>query len=192
MTLTATTALGQAFAFAAIINGICVVVGARAAAAPSLAVVLSQVYWRIARRLGRLDRLILQWHAGTLPKPRGARSRPATVNPPTSRLHIPDSHAMLIHLAQRTAQYRVDIEIFLDRPDTRALLRAAPQAGRILRPLCRILAIDLPEHLRAPPRPKPAPRPSAHIPASHPPGTPDRPLPANIRAAARAWKRYDR
>ena len=65
MTLTATTALGQAFA--AIINGICVVVGARAAAAPSLAVVLSQVYWRIARRLGRLDRLILQWHAGTLP-----------------------------------------------------------------------------------------------------------------------------
>ena len=157
MTLIATTALGRAFA--AIINGLCADVGARVAAVPSLAVVLSQVYWHIARRLGRLDRLILRWHAGALPgphPPRAARPRPAT-----PRLHIPDSHAMPIHLAQRTAQYRVDIEIFLDRPDTRALLRVAPQAVRILRPLCRILAIDLPEHLRAPP-------PGLHPPAFRP------------------------
>ena len=191
MTLIASTALGQAFA--AIINGICAVVGARVAAVPPLAVVLSQVYWRIARRLSRLDRLVLQWHAGTVPRPRPPRAaRPTASNPAAPRPRIPDGHAMLIHLAQRTAQYRVDLEIFLDRPDTRALLRAAPQAGRILRPLCRILAVDLPAYLRAPPRPKPAPRPPARIPANHPPATPDRPLPANIRAAARAWKKYDR
>ncbi len=196
MIFPATTALGQAFA--TIVSGICAAVGARLSAAPALAAVLSQVYWRI----GRLDRLVQHWHADTLPKPRApgaahtraTRTRPAP--PAAPRPRIPDGPAMLLHLAQRTAQYRGQIETFLERPDTRALVRAAPQAGRILRPLCRSLAIDLPDYLRPPPRPRrtPKPRPQApiRIPPNQPLGTPDRPLPTNIRAAARAWKKYDR
>ena len=46
-------------------------------------------------------------------------------------------------------------------PDTRALVEAAPQAGRLLRPLCRALAIDPPAWLRLPGTPEPPPpRPS--------------------------------
>ena len=204
MVFTATTVLGQAFAM--VVNGICAVVARQAHAhgVAALAVLLSQVYWRIARRIGRLDRLVQHWHAGTLPTPRiraprirtprPAEDSPAQTRPAVPR--TPDSHAMLLRLAQPTAQYRGHLETFLERPDTRALVKAAPQAARILRPLCRILAIDLPEYLRLPPRQRPEPRPPANAsakPSSPPPPTStDRPLPAYARAAARAWKKYDR
>ena len=74
-------------------------------------------------------------------------------------------------------------------------VQAAPQAGRLLRPLCRMLGLIVPDYLRLPARPKsPAkapPLPPKHQ-AAHHTGTPDRPLPPEIRAAARAWKKYDR
>ena len=204
MTFTATTPLGQAFAL--VVNGICAIVARHAHAVAALAVVLSQVYWRIARRIGRLDRLVQRWHAGTLPAPRirAARApRPVEIRPAETRPAAPrppESHAMLLRLAQPTAQFRSHLETFLERPDTRALVRAAPQAGRILRPLCRILAIALPEYLRLPPRARPDPPPAAAAatkpspppPPPPPPTPPDRPLPAYVRAAARAWRKYDR
>ena len=63
--------------------------------------------------------------------------------------------------------------------------------ARTLRPLCRLLGVDLPAALR-PPAPKP--RPPRQKPPEPPPptaGTPDRPLPRHIRLAVRAWKRKD-
>jgi hypothetical protein len=42
--------------------------------------------------------------------------------------------------------------------ETRALVAAAPQAGRILRPLCRILGTPIPDWLALPKRPR-KPRP---------------------------------
>src|SRR6185437_9406393 len=58
------------------------------------------------------------------------------------------------------------LRTLLDDPEMRALLGAAPQAGRLLRPLWRKLSVDpLPEALRLPPRP---PRVRAQQPSSAP------------------------
>ena len=73
------------------------------------------------------------------------------------------------------------------------IIAASPGAARTMRPLCRIHGINLPPALRRaklPPRPPKPPRqkPRPPAPPAALPGTPDRPLPAYIRAAVRAWK----
>jgi hypothetical protein len=50
-------------------------------------------------------------------------------------------------------------------PEMTALIQAAPQAGRLLRPLCRNLGVELPPCLQPPPRP---PRPARAAPSSLP------------------------
>ena len=174
----------------------------------ALVPMLSLLTWRLGRVAQRLDRLMLRWQAGTLPQPRPVRAprrRPAAeASPPiyVPPIYVPQGHAWLIHLVQPTAQYMPQLERFLADPQTRALVAAAPQAGRLLRPLCRMLAIAPPEWLRLPARPRPLqPAPVQLAPVQlvpvHPapvqpapqPGTPDRPLPPYIRAAVRAWKR---
>jgi hypothetical protein len=42
----------------------------------------------------------------------------------------------------------------LQQPDTRDFIEAAPQAARLLRPLCHGLGIDQPAWLKLPPRPR--------------------------------------
>jgi hypothetical protein len=78
----------------------------------------------------------------------------------------------------REFRVRLDshLRALLEEPEMRALLAAAPQAGRLLRPLWRKLSLEpLPEMLRLPPRPrKPRaprpPRPAKPAAASGPPG----------------------
>ena len=47
-----------------------------------------------------------------------------------------------------------DLERMFSEPEFLALLQAAPQAGRIVRPLCRALGIPLPQILQLPQRPR--------------------------------------
>ena len=75
-----------------------------------------------------------------------------------------------------------------------ALLATAPQAGRLLRPLCHALAVDLPACLRRPSRPRARPRAPRPAPAPQPPApqppAPQPPAPRfepYVAAAARAW-----
>lgn len=187
-------------AFAAILSGIRGMLALRANAirpitAPAIRV-LMLVYWRLARMAGRLDRLVACRQAGTLPRPRPSRAgrprhEPAASfdrPPPPS---CPRGHAWLIGLHQPTAQYAGQVQAFIDNPDTRALVEAAPQAGRLLRPLCRMLGLAPPPWLRLPERPGP-PRPMRPPPAAQAPPVPpvasDRPLPREVRAAVRAWR----
>ena len=44
--------------------------------------------------------------------------------------------------AHHAAVYGGQLRVILEQPDMVALLRASPQAGRILRPLCRMLAVE--------------------------------------------------
>ena len=175
----------------------------------ALVPMLSLLTWRLGRIAQRLDRLMLRWQAGTLPRPRPPHApRPAAeaslrINVPRINvppIYVPQGHAWLIRLVQPTAQYMPQLERFLADPQTRALVAAAPQAGRLLRPLCRMLAIVPPDWLRLPARParprplqpapvQPAPVQPAPVQPAPEPGTPDRPLPPYIRAAVRAWKR---
>jgi hypothetical protein len=153
----------------------------------------------------RLDRLVHRWRTNTLPTPRrrpqGAPPRARTpANPrPVHPGHrvlppIPRRRGWLLLLVQPAAQLRPAFIDFLTRDDIRQLVADAPQAGRLLRPLCHALAAPLPDWLRLPrrprkptapkPAPQPAPRPAR--PASPPP--PDRPIEPYVLAAARVWK----
>jgi hypothetical protein len=46
------------------------------------------------------------------------------------------------------------VNLMLQDPEARALAEAAPQAGRLFRPLCHMLGLDQPEWLRLPKRPR--------------------------------------
>jgi hypothetical protein len=109
--------------------------------------------------LARLNSLVTRWRTRRLrSRPHGGNTRSA----PQAR--TPGGHAWLIRLVEPTAQFAGQIEALLQDPEITALLQAAPQAGRIFRPLCRMLGIALPAPLRRPPprirprQPKPEPQ----------------------------------
>ena len=150
------TALGQALT--TIITGLRLALRLAATRVPALApLLLLTIHNRLGRMVLRLDRLALQWQAGTLPKPRPARPQAAEPRPQSpQRPYIPAGQAWLIRLAQPAVHSIYPVELFLARPDTQAFLQAVPQAGRLLRPLCRMLGITPPAILQRP-RPRPAP-----------------------------------
>ncbi|MBV9653137.1 MAG: hypothetical protein JOZ42_01100 [Acetobacteraceae bacterium] len=80
----------------------------------------------------------------------------------TRRVSPPKAYGWLLGLAPdlNTRIGRAQIETLLADPALLALLAQAPQAGRILRPLCHMLRIEGPACLQLPPRsrrPRPGP-----------------------------------
>ena len=166
---------------------------------------------RLARLAHRFRTLFARYQAGTLPAPPPPRAQAARQRPPVPRLPVPRLPGKTGWIGARIADAAPcagSIEHLLhNEPEMRDFVRQAPQAGRVLRPLARMLGVTLPAYLRLPPRPKRAPafsrpalgrggwaakRTDEEGSAANPQPTPDRPLPPNIRAAARAWKKYDR
>ncbi len=171
----------QGQAFEVILSRLRALVAHHAARAGAMTALMVHVYNRLSRISHRFDRLAAHWQAGTLPRPRPSRAgtapsaRRATATParPTG-LGLPTGTAWLIRLIQPTAQFAPGIALFLARPETLALVQAAPQAGRLLRPLCRMLAIPTPDYLRLPARPRRPPTP--------PPQPPKAPVPPRTSA----------
>ena len=150
----------------AILLGVRAIVQPHTVISGPLQPLITLIWFYLHRPVRRLERLIARWQQGRLAPPR-ARIRPvaAALPPRAPRLRLPTRHAWLIRLFQRTAQFNPHLEILANRPEMAALLAAAPQAGRILRPLFRMLGIrPLPANLRLPPRPRP-PRPVKPKPA---------------------------
>ena len=124
---------------------------------------LAILLWRyLSATLRRLAALHARFAAGKLPaaprarRPAAARAtadRPRPERPPPG---IPRGPVLATVFR---AGFDEQLQALLDHPEMRALLAAAPQAGRILRPLWRKLSVHpLPAVLRLPPRPrKPAP-----------------------------------
>ena len=152
------------------------------------------LYHRLNRLAARFTALFARWQTNTLPSPRTYTALPYTQHP-TPRL--PTTHGWVNHRIPESAPCTGQLDALLHDPELPKFLAAAPQAGRLLRPLVRALGLPEPDWLKLPSRPKPV-RPSPAQPAQPDPGhdarppTPDRPLPANIRAAARAWRKYDK
>jgi hypothetical protein len=104
------------------------------------------------RRLGRVCRdiegLMARFQAGTLVR-RACRADAAAGAPvertPRGRAvwAWPGRFGWLVRLASyHAAGYGSQLRAVLGQPEMIALLRAAPQAGRILRPVCRMLAVE--------------------------------------------------
>ncbi len=125
--------------FACLVEGLRRAIAARGAGA-WLAVPLMLLLWSRLRRIAlRFARLAEKLRAGTLPPPRRRlrSSRPA--RPPALRL--PRGVAWLLRRLPQAAAAASQLQHLLADPAMDDLLAAAPQAGRLLRPLCQMLGV---------------------------------------------------
>ncbi len=150
--------------FAAVIGDLCRKFAQHGPTTAALAPLVLFLWNYLQRKVRRLERLLTQWQAGRLPKRRAARPKSAPPEPATGEpapsstpkpLRLPSRRAWLVRLVQPTAVFGSQLEVLLTHPDIQALIAATPQAGRILRPIFRMLGVHpLPAILRrsAPPR----------------------------------------
>ena len=173
---------------------------------------------RLHRLALRFQALFDRWQSNTLPKPRPRpRQRrsphldagrlplrtPDAATPRKSLPRLPRALGWVNHRIPDSAPPSGWLESLLHDPDTQSFVHAAPQAGRLLRPLCQALGLPQPDWLRLPPRPR-KPRPSRSRPLlgalgalavnpsllpTDPSPQPDRPLQPYVAAAAKAWNK---
>jgi hypothetical protein len=110
---------------------------------------------RLRRLLGRFAALVAALEAGRFSASRRVTAGAARPRP-GAPARLPGGSGWLLRLAPalETRLGRAQVESLLGDPDLRALLAQAPQAGRILRPLCHMLGIETPAALRLPRRPR--------------------------------------
>ena len=175
--------------FTAIIVGLRVAIANRVVRNPTQAPLLNRTCSYLSGSIRRLQRLFTLWQAGTLPALRAPRPGRERTPPATPRL--PAGKTWIVaRVGYTAAGYASQLNHLIATPEFTIFIREAPQAGRILRPLCRMLGITPEPPLALPPRPAPARRVAPPKPMPpEPTGTPDRPIPANILAAARYWRK---
>ena len=131
--------------FTALLTHLQAVIAVRAARDRTLTVLLVALCGRIARMGTRLERLVAQWRAGTLPKFRAPRLAVARVRAPGGRpgMKFPTSRGWLLRqLGYEVATVGSQLRHLLTEAECAAFLAAVPQAGRILRPLLGMLTVD--------------------------------------------------
>jgi hypothetical protein len=152
-----------------------------------VAVEISAV-WNRVRVLGeRLNTLIVRARGGRLrarrvrrdtsPRPTGSSPVAEPHSPqsvegeereagkPRAADVLPREFGWVRRALPETGQFAGVLMYLLRDPETAALVEKAPEAGRILRPLCRLLGVETPEFLRATSREADGPSP---LPASSP------------------------
>ncbi len=160
--------------FAGIIDTLCQAVARRGGGRDRLAGTLVILIWRHLRQLAaRIVALAARIEAGRhrrYPSRRPPR-RPA---PPRRRAPpvLPHGPAWLVRLVPEAAASGSQLSYLLAEPEMAALLDAAPQMRRLLRPLGRMLGVRLP-----PPARPAEPAPPAATERATPPDTPDPPPP---------------
>ncbi len=137
---------------------------------------------RLRRTAERFARLAAKVHAGTLPPPRRRLRSPRPARP--QPLRLPRGVAWLLRRLPQAASAASQLQHLLADPAMADLLAAAPQAGRLLRPLCQMLGVRPP-----PARSLSSGRQQAGPAAPPPPVPPGGPVPPRLpspAAAARA------
>ena len=166
-------------AFSGILCALCTSLATRNAGHnPLPAALTAALSWRLIRAMSRFARLVARLHAGRpcVPAPRAS---PAPRTQPRARpYHLPRSRGWLLPLLPllpiNAAVANGQLTHLLAQPEMAELIAGAPTLGRLLRPLARMLAIDLPAALQRPSRR----RPPRVRPARPKPPPPDRGLPS--------------
>jgi len=157
---------------APIIAGLCRAVASQAVAHRALAPLLVLVWSRLRRMAARFACLAGRADAGALPSRGVPRPRASGPRPSGSRERLPpglpSGFAWLVRLVPEAACYGAQLQHLLSDPAVAALLAATPHAGRVLRPLCRMLGVT----------PGPALTPSVARERAPAPGSPARGSPA--------------
>jgi hypothetical protein len=152
--------------FAQIIRNICGKIATKADSVylrGPLFPLMDAAHTRLRLMVNRLTALVARWRAGTLPKPRPSRAGQPRKPRDPPKVKLPNGQMWLVKLVQETAQIRGQLEHLLTNEELQEFLKAVPQAGRILRPLCKMLGADptLTPAILRPSIPKPRkPRPA--------------------------------
>ena len=125
-------------------------IAARAARDRVLNALLVALWGRIARMRMRLERLVALWRAGTLPVPRASRAGQVRTPRSKPRANFPTAPGWLLRkLGYEVAAYGSQLQHLLTTAECAAFLAAVPQAGRVLRPLLRMVMVEpVPEIVR--------------------------------------------
>ena len=116
-------------------------IAARAARDRALTALLVVVWGRVSRIAARLERLVRLWRAGTLPKARASRA--GRVHATGIRVRLPTAPGWLAAEVWETRALGSQLAHLLTEAEMVGFLAAVPQAGRILRPLSRMLAVGV-------------------------------------------------
>ncbi len=125
---------------------------------------------RVSQIKQRIERMILRFQAGKLwrMQPRAAAVQAKRASRAKPAFRLPRDYGWLLKAGtHRAAFYTLQLQTLLSTPEMAAMLETSAQARRVLRPLCRALAVDVPWAVRRPraerprkprtPRPKPEP-----------------------------------
>ena len=107
-----------------------------------LTLLLVAVWGRIGRMRVRLERLIARWRAGTVLAPRKSRAGEVRISVRVPSI-IPRTPAWLLVAVREAGSARAMLAQLLTEAEYGEFIAAVPQAGRILRPLCRMLGIGV-------------------------------------------------
>jgi hypothetical protein len=129
--------------FTVLLIGLQAAIAVVAARERALTVLLVAVWGRIGRIGTRLERLIALWRAGKLPKRRTWRGRVPGTAPRIIISVLPRAPAWLLVAVREAAPYGTRLEELLSEAECEEFLAAAPQARRLLRPLCRMLGVGV-------------------------------------------------
>ena len=127
--------------FITILTDLRAAIAGRAACDRAMTAVLVLVWGRLARAAVRLERLYGLWLAGRLRAPRkaGVRANSAAV---TVRATVPRGLGWLAVQVWETRAYGSQLQHLLADPGFAAFVAAVPRAGRVLRPVLRMLTVD--------------------------------------------------
>ena len=128
---------------------------------------------------------------GSSPGAGTRKPAPSRKPAPAPEHRLSRAFGWLLRLAPgyRTAAYHAYLQQWLAEPEVKAFLEEAPQAGRMLRWLCRMLMVELPPELRLPKRKPKAPPAAAPVIADAPPpdAAPAAPRPPGPGAGLARW-----
>lgn len=191
---------------ALIIDGLRRALAVRAGVNAAVAPIVLLLWNRLSRIVQRFAAIAARVGAGKPPirrRPSAAPVSPRQSPPPSLRPHgTPRGFGWLLRLlgpAPNVAGAGWHLTLLLAEPEMVALLAVAPQVARVLRPLCRMLAVPFPPASPRRRRIAPALSDTAALPempdpavastraVAHPPAPPDPPQPAtrSVRLPAR-------
>ena len=130
--------------FTSVLTALQAAIAVVAARERTLTVLLVAVWGRIGRISTRLERLIALWRVGMLPAPRLRRGRVPGASGGKPISVLPVTPGWLLVAVREAAPFGARLETLLSEAECEAFLEAAPQARRLLRPLCRMLGIGVP------------------------------------------------
>jgi hypothetical protein len=119
--------------------------------------------WNRIMRLARRFASIAARVRGGLAEPAPARSREAAAQPaegePKQPRIAPEEvlsrrFGWLVHMLPEAAQFGASLCWLLQKLEMEQLIFAAPEVGRVLRPICRMLGVEPTAALRLPVRPR--------------------------------------